>query len=694
MRAGFVALTLCIGWTLGACGDGAPTSGAANVDADRIIGAAPGQWMSHGRTYDEQRFSPLDAINDQNIGELGLAWVADLPTRRGMEATPLVVDGAMYLSGPWNIVYALDAKTGNRLWTYDPETSRSWVARHACCDAVSRGVAVWQGKVFAATLDGRLIALEATTGTKLWETLTVDADGPYTITGAPRVVKGNVLIGNSGADYGVRGYVAAYDVETGDQVWRFYTVPGNPADGFESDAMKMAAETWTGEWWQAGGGGTVWNAMAYDPDLDLLYIGVGNGTPWSRDLRSPGGGDNLFLSSIVALRPETGEYVWHYQTTPGESWNYSAVESIILADLEIDGAVRKVLIQAPKNGFFYVLDRATGDFISAQPYVTVNWAARIDPETGRPDVFEGAFYGEEAKLIVPGPSGGHSWYPMSFSPQTGLAYIPTQDVPNSYRIADDFSYTPGFQNTGIEEGVTNFRATNPQGEKQPLKFSVDLIAWNPATNTEAWRVPHRDLGGGTLATGGNLVFQGLGSGDFVAYDAANGDTLWSFSSGTPIMPGPIAYENDGEQYVAVLAGRGGGSGLVGGPMGMAWQEVVNMNRVLTFKLGGNAPLPAPERVARVLDPPEAFGDEQSVARGKKLYDTYCYMCHGLDVISGGVIPDLKFADRTTHELWNDIVIGGALEEKGMRAFGEVMTNEEAQAVRAYVVQKAQALKSR
>jgi len=694
MRSVLIALTLYFGMALASCDDGPPQRAAADVDGARIIAADPGEWISHGRTYDEQRFSPLTQINDQNVPDLGLAWFADLPTRRGMEATLLVVDGIMYLAGPWNVIYALDAETGAELWTFDPETSRSWVARHACCDAVSRGVAVWQGKVFAATLDGRLIALNAETGAKVWEVLTIDPAQPYTITGAPRVVKGKVLIGNSGADYGVRGYISAYDVESGEQIWRFFTVPGNPENGFENRAMKLAAETWSGEWWTTGGGGTVWNAMAYDPDLDLLYIGVGNGTPWSRDLRSPGGGDNLFLSSIVALRPDTGDYVWHYQTTPGESWNYSAVESIILADLVIAGETRQVLIQAPKNGFFYVLDRATGEFISAEPYVTVNWAARIDPASGRPVTFDGAFYGSEAKLIVPGPSGGHSWYPMSFSPLTGLAYIPTQDVPNSYRIDEDYAYRPGFQNTGIEEGVTDFRATNPEGNKQPLRFSVDLLAWDPVTNSEKWRVRHQDLGGGTLATAGNLVFQGLGSGDFVAYDAKTGDKLWSYSGGTPIMPGPIAYEIDGEQYIAVLAGRGGGSGLVGGPMGLAWQEVVNMNRVLTFKLGGTTPLPAPERLARVLDPPEAFGDERTLARGKKLYDTYCYMCHGLDVISGGVIPDLKFADRTTHELWADIVIGGALEESGMRSFGDVMSAKDAQAIQAYVVQKAQALKAR
>ncbi len=654
----------------------------------------PAQWVSHGRTYSEQRFSPLTQINTESISDLGLAWSFDLPTRRGIEATPIVVDGVMYVSAAWNLIYAFDAKTGAKLWSYDPEVSRPWVAKYACCDAVSRGVAVWQGKVYAATLDGRLLALDGASGALLWEVLTIDPSKPYTITGAPRVVKGNVLIGNSGADYGVRGYLSAYDAETGERVWRFYTVPGNPDDGFENDAMRMAAETWTGDWWRYGGGGTVWNSMAYDPDLDLLYFGVGNGTPWSRDLRSPGGGDNLFLSSIVAVRPDTGEYVWHYQTTPGESWNYSAVESIILADLIIDGRMRKAVIQAPKNGFFYVLDRETGAFISAQPYIALNWASHVDPKTGRPVKYPFAHYGTEGRLIVPGPSGGHSWYPMSYNPQTGLAYIPVQDVPNSYQQVSPFEFKPGYQNTGIAEGVTNFRARNPQDQKQPLKFGVYLIAWDPAENKERWRVPHQSLGGGTLTTAGNLVFQGLGSGAFVAFDAQTGDKVWSYMTGTPIMPGAVSYEVDGEQYITVMVGRGGGSGLVGGPMGMAWQQVENLNRVLTFKLGGQSKLSPPLKIARVLDPPQQGATEEQISEGKVLYDTYCYMCHGLDVMSGGVIPDLKYSDQTVHEQWIDIVIDGALEENGMRSFGDILSKEDALAIQGYVLAKAHALKKR
>ena len=326
----------------------------------------PQNWLSHGRTYKEQRFSPLSQINSDNIQNLGLDWFFDIDTQRGQEATPIVVDGKMYISTAWSMVKALDAKTGKLLWEYDPEVDRAWGV-HACCDVVNRGVAFWDGQIFVGTLDGHLVALDADTGAVNWKILTIDNSKPYTITGAPRVVNGKVIIGNVGAEYGVRGYVSAYDVENVDMAWRFYTVPDNPKNGFESEAMEMAAETWTGEWWSLGGGGTVWDSMAYDPELNLLYIGVGNGSPWNQSIRSPKGGDNLFLSSIVALQADTGEYVWHFQTTPGDTWDFTATQQITLADIEIEGVTRKVLMQAPKNGFFYVLDRVCLLYTSPSP---------------------------------------------------------------------------------------------------------------------------------------------------------------------------------------------------------------------------------------------------------------------------------------------------------------------------------------
>jgi quinohemoprotein ethanol dehydrogenase len=688
--ARFVLFTLI---AIAGC-DGPVTPEMSKVNGLRLEqpNKEPGNWMTHGRTYSEQRYSPLDQVSDQTVAGLGLEWYTELDTDRGIEATPIVVDGVMYVTGGWSIVYAIDARTGQVIWRFDPKVPGSWAA-YACCDVVNRGVAAWQGNVFVGTLDGRLIALDARTGDRVWEVQTTDRDQPYTITGAPRVIKGKVIIGNSGADYGVRGYVSAYESTSGRLAWRFYTVPGDPSKPFESDAMKMAAETWTGDWWRSGGGGTVWNAMAYDSELDLLYIGVGNGTPWSQRQRSPEGGDNLFLSSIVALDPDDGEYVWHYQTTPGESWNYSATESIVLTTVTVDDKRRRVLIQAPKNGFFYVLDRITGELISAEPYATVNWASHIDLETGRPVEFPHARYGAEGRVIIPGASGGHSWYPMSYSPRTGLAYVPAHDVPNTYRLDDGYRFARGFQNTGIEEGVVDFSALDPRGEKAKVRFGVHLIAWDPEQQKEAWRVSQGTLGGGVLSTAGNLVFQGTGSGQFNAYAADTGEVLWTYEAGTSIMPGPVSYSIGDEQYVTVMAGRGGGSGLVGGPMGRPWGDIRNVNRVLTFKLGGKATLPPPGKLERVLDPPPATADAETVALGKGLYDHYCYGCHGLGLEGGGVLPDLRYADREVHAAWVNIVIEGALENKGMRSFADAFDPQDALAIQAYVVERAHALKA-
>jgi len=687
----FVALITLL---VNACTNDMGGATVANVTSARLIADnEPQNWLAHGRTYAEQRYSPLTDVNSENASDLGLAWYLDLDTDRGLEGTPVVVDGVMYVSAAWNIVHAINAQTGELIWRFDPQVSRAWVAAHACCDAVSRGVAVWEGKVIAATLDGRLIALDAGSGELLWSTLTIDPDEPYTITGAPRVVKGNVIIGNSGADYGVRGYVSAYAADSGELVWRFYTVPGNPAKPQESAALEMAVQTWHGEeWHKTGGGGTVWNSMAFDPELNLLYFGVGNGTPWSRELRSPGGGDNLFLSSVIAINPDNGEYVWHYQTTPGESWNYSAVESMVLTVLNVNDTVTKVLIQAPKNGFFYVLDRATGELLSAEKYIPLNWASHVDMTTGRPVEYPFAHYQNQGRLIVPGPSGGHSWHPMAYSPQTRLAYIPALTVPGYYNHDGGYSYKPGFQNTGIEEGVADYRALNPQGARQKLRFGVELLAWDPQTQSKRWSVEHGDLGGGILATAGKLVFQGLGTGEFAAYNAEDGDKLWSYASGTTIMAGPVSYAVDGEQYIAVLAGRGGGAGLVGGPMGKAWQGVVNENRVLAFKLGGTATLPERRTVVRTAAIPEDLhalaDDAELVATGRKFYEQYCYMCHGLQVMSGGVIPDLRYANPQTFSEWQSIVIGGSRADLGMRSFAGVLTSEDALAIRAYVIERA------
>jgi quinohemoprotein ethanol dehydrogenase len=527
------------------------------VDAERILAAdsEPENWLAHGRTWSEQRFSPLDQVNASNVEQLGLAWYLDLDTSRGQEATPIIVDGVLYSTSAWSKVQAVDARTGRQLWQYDPQVPGIWDVR-ACCGVQNRGAAVWKGRVFAGTLDGRLISLDAQTGELIWEINTTDQAQSYTITGAPRIADEKIIIGNGGAEYGVRGYVSAYDTETGEQLWRFYTVPGNPADGFEDETQEMAAKTWTGEWWNDGGGGTAWDSFAYDPDLNLVYIGTGNGSPWARAIRSPEGGDNLFLSSIVAVDADTGEYAWHYQTTPGDTWDYTAVQHMVLAELEIDGRERKVIMQAPKNGFFYVLDRATGELISAENIVPINWATHVDMETGRPVEAADARYDETlvAKKVVPGALGAHNWHPMSFSRDTGLVYIPAKQNPMVYKLQEDYES----QSIGMNLGVNFWDAPGEIIDLPPEfgpEFQGHLLAWDPVEQKEVWRVTQANFeNGGVLSTAGNLVFQGTADEELHAYNAESGERLWSMPTQTGVLAPPVTYSVDGEQYVAVVVG--------------------------------------------------------------------------------------------------------------------------------------------
>jgi PQQ-dependent dehydrogenase (methanol/ethanol family) len=670
--------------------NGAPGASAA-VNTQRIVQAdkEPQNWLSHGRTYDEQRFSPLTDINDKNVKDLGLAWHFDTETKRGLEATPIVVDGVIYTTGSWSVVFALDARTGKQLWKYDPDVPRS-VGKKACCDVVNRGVAVYDGKVFFGSLDGRLIALDAASGQRIWETNTVDTSKPYTITGAPRIIKGKVIIGNGGAEFGVRGYITAYDVNSGNQAWRFYTVPGDPSKPFESEALKKAAATWKGEWWKIGGGGTVWDSMAYDPELDLLYIGVGNGSPWNRNIRSPGGGDNLYLSSIVAIKPDTGAYVWHYQTTPSESWDYTATQHIILADLQINGALRKVLMQAPKNGFFYVIDRVTGKFISAKPYVYTNWATHIDPQTGRP-VETKEQYRDKEKITYPSPYGGHNWHPMSFSKSTGLVYIPALDIPMLYKQAADFKPNPNGWNTGVDMVA----AMPPAGMDQILDRKLSgmlakghLSAWDPIQQKEVWRVQHSGpWNGGVLSTAGNLVFQGTADGRLVAYRADTGVKLWESPTQTGIIAPPVTYKIDNEQYVAVMAGWGGAFPMVAGAAAQFAKKGPE-GRLLVYKIGGAAKLPAFEPPQRVLDPQPVNADESTLVKGYGIYHTHCAACHGATAISGSLIPDLRYMSAGMHAAFDEIVINGVLESRGMIGRGVILTKDDAHALHAYINKRA------
>jgi len=663
-----------------------------DVNAARIVEAdrEPGAWMTHGRTYSEQRFSPLKQINDSNVGQLGLAWSYDLDTHRGQEATPLVVDGVMYFSTAWSKVVAVNAATGAQLWTYDPHVPPEW-AVNACCDVVNRGVAAWNGKLFLGTLDGRLIALDAATGKPVWETLTIDRNFRYTITAAPRVVKGKVIIGNGGAEMGVRGYVSAYDADTGKLIWRFYTVPGDPSKPFESPILEKAAKTWTGEWWKFGGGGTVWDSVVYDPELDLLYIGVGNGSPWNWHIRSPRGGDNWFLSSIVALKADTGEYVWHYQETPAEMWDFTAAQQITLADITIDGQARKVLFHAPKNGFFYVLDRVTGALISAQPYTYVNWASGIDMKTGRPIETAIARYpGKDPAPVVPGPLGAHSWQPMSYSPLTGLVYIPVNDVGFKYKSVENFKFSKLAGNYGVDV-VAAGMPQDPKIKKAILDtVKGKLVAWDPVRQKQAWAINRPGpWNGGTLSTAGNLVFEGTAGGNFEAYRADTGEKLWSFTAQTGVMAGPVSYTVNGEQYVAVLAGWGGVFPLITGEISFASGHIRNISRVLVFKLGGKASLPpAPEAETPVLNPPASQASAATVQHGEQLYQRYCQVCHGDVAVSGGVLPDLRYSGALDGDQWFYVVLGGVLKGDGMVSFSKELSREDAAAIRSYVIFRA------
>lgn len=670
-------------------------AGASDVDAKRLINAnqEPGNWMTHGRTYDEQRYSPIDQINDKNVSRLGLDWFYDFETKRGLEATPLVVDGKMYVTGSWSRVYALKADTGELLWQYDPKVPPEW-AVNACCGVVNRGVAVWQGKVYFGTLDGRLEALDAATGKLVWSTRTTPLDKPYTITGAPRVVKGKVIIGNGGAEMGVRGYVSAYDVNDGSLVWRFYTVPGNPDKPFESKALEMAAKTWKGgKWWELGGGGTVWDSLSYDPELDLLYVGVGNGSPWSRKLRSPGGGDNLFLSSIVAVRPDTGEYVWHYQTSPGDSWDYTATQQMILTELMIDGKRRKVIMQAPKNGFFYVLDRVTGEFISAEPFVEVTWASHVDPDTGRPAVHPDAYYESAPFVSRPSPVGAHTWHSMSFHPKTGLVYIPALESDFPYILDANFQARPLGVNLGVDTGKVIWPEDPAARKAMKAAMKGRLVAWDPVKQSLAWEVVHKvPWNGGTLATAGNLVFQGNGRGDFVAYSADSGQQLWSSHAQTGIVAAPISYTVNGEQYIALLAGWGGTLPLILGEA-VADAAKQNVSRILVYKLGSKKTLPPLERAEKVLSPPPLTASAEQVAEGKILYHQTCFACHGDSVVSGGVLPDLRYSNQGVHGLWRQIVLEGLFKSRGMVGFDQILDKKGADAIQAYVIKRAHDLKA-
>ena len=643
---------------------------------------ASGDWLLYGRTYDDQRFSPLNQINEQTVANLGLVWSRELGTTRGLEATPLVEHGILYTTGSWSVVLALDAKTGKQLWTYDPQVKRER-ATFFCCDAVNRGVALYRDKVYVATLDGKLIALDKRTGAPVWTVDTVDIAKAYSITGAPRIVGSRIVIGNAGAENGVRGYISAYDAETGKLAWRFYTVPGDPSQGFESKYMEDAAKTWRGEWWKTGGGGTVWESIAYDPVLDLLYFGTGNASAWYRALR--GGGDNLYSASIVALHADSGELAWHFQASPGDSWDYDATQPLLQAELNIGGQTRKVLMQPNKNGFFYVLDRVTGEFLSGTPYVAgITWASGLDPKTGRPIEVAGSA-GAEPVMVSPAPGGAHNWNPIAFSPTTGFVYLAAKIGTQMVHAPDpQWKYDPNTQNLGLDqhEGPLDAKlASMPPA-------TGELLAWDPIARKAAWHAAIPVLeGGGTLATAGNLVFQGRSDGIFAAYRATDGKQLWSIDAGTGIMAPPVTYTVDGVQYISVMVGLGGAPGLYHFPGG--GPEKFGYGRIVTFALGGGAVL-KPRAFGHQDPPVPAFAlkaTPQQVRAGSLLFSAHCMPCHGFQAVAGS-LPDLRYASKDTLLDMENILLRGTRAAVGMPSFGKELNAKQVEDLRAYILSRA------
>ena len=648
---------------------------------DRIDEDEPGAWLAYGRGYREHRFSPLAQVNRETVRDLGLAWSRDIEVRHRLQSSPIVVDGVIYYTDSWSVVSAVDADTGETIWTFDPRTQRR-VARWSCCGGpINRGVAVYQGRVYTATFDARLFAVDAATGAKVWEVDTGDYPSriPYTISGAPLAAAGKVYIGNSGSEWDHRGYVTAYDAATGEKVWRFFTVPGDPSKPFEHPELEEAAKTWNGEWWKLGGGGTVWNAMTYDTDLHTVYVGTGNGTPWSRRIRSPGGGDNLFLSSILALHPDTGRMKWYYQTTPGDNWDYTATQDMVLADLVVDGEERKVIMQAPKNGFFYVLDRRSGELLRAHPYGAMTWATHVDMETGRPVENPDVVWEEEPQWILPGNTGAHNWEPMAFDARKGLVYIPTHDTPFFFALPEDYRKTGVYSprersmNLGVAMGAYRTKLIEEAGERPEAKGF--LKAFNPLTGETVWKVQNKTARiGGVLSTAGGLVFQGDGSGTLSAYNSETGERLWEFEAYGSIIAPPVTYQVGNTQYVGVVVG--------------ASFAYLNFGKLLVFSLGADHALAEPPlRDRSIPGQPPMTASTDELAQGEELYHQFCASCHGY-AARGYRNADLRLMNPAIHDAFQKVVREGLLLDLGMDSFGNDLNETETELIRQYIIARA------
>ncbi len=676
--------------TLSNCKNMGRVESPRHVDVSRIADteiadhSRTEDWLAYGRTHSEQRFSPSTQINRTSVTNLGVEWYMDLPNDVGLVSTPLLVNGIMYFTGTMNIIRAVDARTGRLLWQYDPDVAGNIGKDRQVGWVHSRGISFYEGKIFSATWDGRLFALDAKTGALQWTVRTFPRTKPMYITGVPKAFKGLVLIGNGGTETGrARGYITAYDANTGEERWKFYIVPGNPDDGFESEAMAMAAKTWSGPWWEHGGGGNAWHGITYDPELDVVYIGTGNGSPWNHRLRSPQGGDNLFLSSIVALDAETGEYRWHYQTTPAETWDYTSTMDMVLADITIDGKAIKALLHAPKNGFFYVIDRENGTLVSAEPFTKTTWASHIDPDTGRPVEISDARYADGEADVWPSGHGAHSWQPMSYNPLTGLVYIPTMHMGGRYvdmKLGPDWRAEDFIGGNGVGIFAILIDDKLPPGELQ---------AWDPVQQKALWKVPQKHpWNAGTLTTAGMLVFQGQADGKFNAYDAATGDLLWSDDLGLGISASPITYELDGTQYIALLVGYGGGytMGFTPGIPDEGWAYGVHTRRLVVFALNGKATMPdqPPPYFPEPITDPDMVLDVPLARHGLSQYGTYCAICHGGGAVANAMAPDLRASSIALDDkAFASVVREGALTARGMPAFAS-MSDKDLSAIRHYL----------
>jgi quinohemoprotein ethanol dehydrogenase len=646
------------------------------VEPEAGLGAEA-NWVGPGGATDEANYSRLTGITPHNAGKLGLVSYLDLPDEVAMEATPIAVDGVVYFPGTHSTVYAVDAASGKLVWKFDPKT---WARSPDKFNfGANRGVAYEDGRIFVAESDGQVDALDAKTGKVLWSAQSIPKEYVYNnSTGAPRTMNGKVIIGNGGADIGGRGFVTAFDSKTGKMLWRFFLTPGSPEQNKGDPAMEAAAKTWRGQWWITGTGGTAWNGMTFDPAKNRIYVGAGNAGPYDPEKRSPGGGDNLYTSSIVALDASTGKYIWHYQENPRDSWDYKATPNIVMATLNLNGQPKEVLLHAPTNGFFYVLDRDTGKVISAGKTTLINWAKDIDLKTGRPNEYPGIRYENGKTEIWPGTVGGHNWQPMSYNPQTGLVYIPVQQAGTLFsRDMNDLT-DDAFNVMGL---VIKPLVKNPGDGKGKL------IAWDPVAQKEVWSVQH-DLfwNGGVLSTAGGVVFQGTAEGTFDAYDASDGKKLWSFDAGLGIVGAPISYTAGGKQYVSVLTGPGGTIAAISSIANVGWKYGHQTRRLLTFAIDGDKKLPPGEprdMKVHALDEPTLKLEPADVAGGKAL-SIACASCHGPgfsgagapgpDLRESGVALDLNSFKQTVRE--------GRLE-RGMPRFPQ-MTDDQIRQLHAFI----------